>query len=264
MIIYIAIAFGLLFFNEIVVTNKYSELYTTLFTIGITLIVTIVISFIDNTCFDNEIEIATQQNIKTAEENFSVLKDCHDYGLIGIYEKFPITTEEVKNDFINSQSVHIAMNDGKNFFNDNRSLFLERVAIDTLSTTFIVQNYGKSDIMGVLARKNNHKDDYYASKIKNFITDQIENDLIIKKSRDHEIEVYLNSNYNTLAIIVTDNFAMYSIYRVSSGKTTVPHYVFKKDSNEYKSIKDDIENILKDNNKIKISGIVNSDSEVTA
>lgn len=72
-------------------------------------------------------------------------------------------------------------------------------------------------------------------------------------AEDHQFSLYLNPNYNTLSIILTDNYALISIYRLAPEKTTVPHFVFKKGGPEYDRIKADIEKIECPPNKYKLN-----------
>lgn len=86
--------------------------------------------------------------------------------------------------------------------------------------------------------------DYYKDKIKNVITNHL---------NKNGIQVYLNSFYNTMAILVTDNYAIISLYREALGKGKVPHFVFKNNGNncEYKRILDDVRELCKRLEKIK-------------
>lgn len=94
-------------------------------------------------------------------------------------------------------------------------------------------------LYGHLENKN-----YYRDKIKSVIEYHLKN-LKNVSHRSHGIQAYLNPNYNTLAMILTDKYAMVSIYRVAPGKTGVPHFIFGCGGEEYKKVYDDIQKILK-------------------
>ncbi len=235
-LISIAVSFVILFINEHFFKSVDNVLYNIVLTISITLLTTAIFSFISN-LFTNDIDTI-------AENNFSVLKCCHNTGLIGIFDAFPLTCDEIKNDFISSKEVYIVMNDAKAFISSNMVLINERVKCKS-STTFVLQNYKQDDIMKALTRKNGHEEepDYYIKKIEGVINYHISN--LHKKNKKHKIKLFLSSNYNTLAIILTDNYAMMSTYRYASEKSKVPHFIFNRNGSEYTNIKKDIDALLK-------------------
>lgn len=224
--------------------KKYNNVIYALFlTIGITICTNAFTNFVSERKEDDKLfEVATQ--------TFGVLKYCQEYGLIGIYSDFPLSDENMKNEFINSKEFYLVMNDAKNFISNHKELFEKRLQIKHHFTNIIVQDFHQDDIMSALTRKNGHEGNYYKDKIENLIKYDIKQ-LREKCNDKHSLSLYLNPNYNTLAIIVTDNYAMISIYRVSPGKNQVPHFVFEKNSQEYNYIKKDVENI------IEISHLVN-------
>lgn len=88
--------------------------------------------------------------------------------------------------------------------------------------------------------------------IRKKIHDVIEYDLLrlYKEGKDnnHVVKVFLNQNINTLGLILTDDYAMVSIYRVSSGKTTVPHFIYEANGHEYEEVKNDIDRLIDEKN----------------
>lgn len=62
----------------------------------------------------------------------------------------------------------------------------------------------------------------------------------------------MNSNYNTLAIIVTDDYAMISLFRVSSDKDIVPHMVFSKNGIEYEKMRNDVMKVCAESRQIEV------------
>lgn len=235
-----------LLINERYVKNYDVMIYNLIMTVAITLLTTAVFSIFSDLFSSNDIE-------KIASQNFSVLKYCQEYGLEGIYERFPLEMEQIKKDFMASKELYIVMNDAKAFISSNMPLLKERLNSKKSSTIFILQDYKTDDIMSALTRKNGHTEDpdYYKRKIKNLINYHMK-DLKKKCNKSHELLLYLNPNYNTLAMILTDNYALISIYRVAPGKTRVPHFVFKKGKVEYGDIYNDVLKIKELSKKIDI------------
>ena len=244
-LIVIIISLLLLFINEHFMKSD-AVFYNLILTVAVTLLTTAIISWLSDKFLDNSVN-------EIASANFSVLKYCQEYGLIGIYNSFPLDIPQIKNEFSRSKHVYIVMNDAKAFISSNMPLIENRIKNTRGETVFVLQDYRQSDIMSALTRKNGHleNENYYKEKIKSVI------DYHLKKLRNikqkaHNIKVYLNSNYNTLAIILTDNYAMISVYRVASGKTSVPHFVFSCKGDEYKKISDDIYSILTSSSELSL------------
>jgi len=227
----------ILFLNESFIKDFNYIIYTLFLTLGITIFTNSLSAFISDKFKSNELN-------EIASYNFSVLKDCQEYGLIGIYKEIPFENDIIKNEIINSKELHIVMNDGKRFICDNIQLLEERIRIKNHTTTFIIENFKQEDIMDALTRKNGHSEDpdYYKKKIESVIKYHIKS-LKSKCNNEHSFHLYLNPNYNTLSIILTDNYAIFSIYRVAPGKTKIPHFIFKRGGNEYEYIKNDVESI---------------------
>lgn len=231
------ISLFILFFNESIVKDFSNVIYVLLLTIGVTLATNSIAVFISDRFKDNEL-------CEIARQNFSVLRYCQEYGLTGIYIDFPLNDENFKNEIINSKNFYLVMNDGKNFISNHKELLEKRLEIKNHSTHIIIQDYNREDIMSTLTRKNGHRDDYYKDKIKHLIDYDIKN-LKLKCNAKHNFSLHLNSNYNTLAIILTDNYAMISIYRIASGKNQVPHFIFERGGTEYDYIKKDVMEAMK-------------------
>lgn len=230
------ISLVILFFNESFLKNVNNVMYVIFLTIGVTLSTNVLAAYISDK--NNTID-------EIASHNFKVLKSCQEYGLINIQKEFPLGDEAIKTDIINSKNVYIIMNDAKRFISDNILLIEQRIKKEKLSTTFILQDWTQTDVMESLTRKNGHSEnpDYYKNKIHDVINYHIKN---LKNECDstHDFRLYLNPNYNTLAVILTDNYAMYSIYRIAPGKTEVPHFIFKRGCSEYSFVQKDVEKII--------------------
>lgn len=145
------------------------------------------------------------------------------------------------------------MNDAKAFISSHTILLKERMNVKKRNTTFVLQDYNTPDIMSALTRKNGHieDEDYYKRKIQSVIKYHL---VPLKEECDNtsEFSAFLNTNYNTLAIILTDNYAMVSIYRIAPGKSRVPHFVFKKGNKEYNDTYSDVIKIVENAKKIEL------------
>ncbi len=171
---------------------------------------------------------------------------------MGIYDKIPIDNGIIKKDFLNSANLYIIMNDAKAFISANLPFFEERIKIKNGNTTFVLQNYEQTDIMNALTLKNGHEGTYYKEKIRDVIEYHIKKFYQLKEN-NHSVNLYLNNNYNTLAMILSDNYAIVSIYRLASEKTTVPHFLFRKGGTEYMCIKKDIDKILENTKEVNLT-----------
>lgn len=240
--IFLIVALCLLFINERWVTDEFiCSLLTAIAVSSVTTaIFSLVSSWIDKQNMEEKVYSA-----------FPVIKKCNEYGMIDITTKFPFDNIEIKKDFIDSKEVYVLMNDGKNFISTNIDMISERFQQEEKTTNIILLDYEQTDTMDVLTRKNGHDSTpgYYRDKIKEVIDYHLKK---AQKSNTHIINVCLNSNYNTLAIIVTDNYAMISLFRVSSGKDTVPHIIFNKNGSEYERIRKDVMKVCQFSKKVEI------------
>lgn len=238
-------------FVSLFICNNYLEdefLDSLMTTFGISIISSGIFSFIMSSLQIKSIE-------QIIEESLTVVGDCNKQGLVSISDFWPFDNEAFKRDFIESKHVIILMNDGKRFLNNEKTYdALTKRLKQKAFTDFILLDYDQQDTIDCLTRKNGHSDNatYYHDKIKNVIEHEIRINLGNKKYKDHKISVYLNPNYNTLAIVLTDNYAAYSIFRVSPGQDTVPHFLFNANGTEYKRINDDVKNIISSAKKINI------------
>lgn len=227
-----------LFINESIFKYINDIVYIIVLTIGVTISTNVLAAYISDKYKNNDIN-------EIASDNFNVLKSCQAYGLTNIQKGFPLDDEMIRNDIINSKELYIVMNDAKRFISDNTLLIEQRIKQKHHSTKFILQDLNQIDVMNALTRKNGHAENpnYYKDKIRDVIDYHLKT-LKNKCDNKHDFSYYLNPNYNTLAIILTDNYAMYSIYRIATGKTDVPHFIFKKGCSEYESVRRDVESII--------------------
>lgn len=253
-LVFLICCVALLFFNERWVKDEF--LYNLLMTIAIsgltTVIYSIVSSLIERKSVTEILQSEKQEITEILQSCIQTANRCQEYGLKDIDKRFPLENEKIKSDFIESETVYILMNDGKNFFSSQGELLKKRYSEDGKKTNIVLLNYEQEDTMSVLTRKNGHgnKPDYYKDKIKEVIDYHLTK---VEKRDTHILNIYLNSNYNTLAMIVTDNYAMISLFRVSSGKDEVPHLIFDKSGSEYERIRNDIVKVCRNSRKYIIN-----------
>ena len=187
------------------VLAEYKVLSAILQTIGISGFASGIFSFVSDRIHTNRVE-------EILESGLPVWSDVSSMGIKSVAYRWPFDDDDFKEDFINSKDVIILMNDGKNFISNYKEILRKRFSIAGLNTTFILLDYGQSDVMSVLTRKNGHDADknYYSRKIAGVVSYDIK-DLLSQKDSGHILTVYLNSNYQPVAGAVTDHFALYSI-----------------------------------------------------
>jgi len=123
-------------------------------------------------------------------------------------------------------------------------LFRSRFNHKNKTTNIVLLDPKANDSISVLTRKNGHQGDYYKNKINDFIYELIAEQ---KKYGAHRIKVYVHKLYTTMAVVLTDKYAMVSLYRISPGKDDVPHFTFGKkqlDNCEYNKINEDIKKLI--------------------
>ena len=237
--ILLIILFAFLFVNERYVKTKDLFFYNLLLALINSALVSILFSLFSDAKLRDELN-------EVSQKSFSVLKDCQDARLYMIsYQGFPLEDPKIHDDFIDSKKLVIVMNDAKAFISSHIPLLQERLSQSGKETTFIIQDYKQTDIMDVLTRKNGHDKtpDYYKEKIKDVIDYHIQTQLQNFAHKKHNLSYLLNPNYNTVATILMDHYAMESIYRNAAGKSEVPHFVYEKDGREYNHIRTDVEKL---------------------
>ncbi|WP_196607392.1 hypothetical protein [Pectinatus frisingensis] len=178
---------------------------------------------------------------------FPINKKCEHYGLVDIEKNFPLNDEDIKTEFIHSKKFYLVMNDGKGFISSNNALFTERLSQKTHETNIILLNPDNIELMTLLSKRNHHDEPYYANKIKGVISYHIDMWL----SKDYKVKLYLNDVYNTMSILLLDEFAIISLYREATGIGEVPHLVFKKGGTEYEKICNDVMELCDKSKKYK-------------
>ena len=243
----ILIAFILMICSQLLIKQYSAEWYIIAFSIASSVLATVIVSIVTKLFDGNNIE-------EEIIERFEVLRIYQQYNLERIQDTFPLD-EKYKQDFIKSKRVVVVMNDAKAFVSNNHPLFDERLKQKNSETIFIIEDYNQNDIIAALERKNGHESGYYKKKIYDVIGYDLMHLYDDAKQNNHHLKLFLNHNINTLGIILTDTYAMESIYRVSAGKTTVPHFVFTADGKEYGEVSRDVENLI--SGKENCTGLVN-------
>jgi hypothetical protein len=236
----------ILYFN-----NKYNhdELFLPMLNLIATSIITsalfsIIMNIFSKNYFENELQ-------KLISKEIPFMFRLSQKGLVEYEELFPLKKDIYENDFIKSKSITIVMNDAKKFYSNNITLFRSRFSQKNKITNIILLDPESKDSISVLTRKNSHEGSYYKDKINSFI-DELLNEQ--KNYKTHKIKVCVHNLYTTMAVVLTDKYAMVSLYRISPGKDDVPHFIFEKNQVndcEYKKIYDDIKRLLSHSKEIK-------------
>lgn len=201
-------------------------------------LLTIVINFFQRDYFEEKFT-------ETLETKLPFMDKLNKIGIIGFDSEFPLKSAEYTNSFLESDTVTLVFNDGKRFFQNNSELFKKRFSKKDKCTRFIFMNPYSNDSISVLTRKNGHEGDYYKNKIEDFIS-YLKKEA--KQLTDHKIEIYTHDLFTTMSVILTERYAMFSLYRISPGQNTVPHITVERNNSdlcEYEKILDDIEKLIK-------------------
>ena len=208
----------------------------------ISILTALIVNFITYLIAKNDYKEAYKELVGN---NIPFLYKLNNKGLVDFDKVFPLEIDIYRKDFLESKEVTLVMNDGKLFITNNITLFKRRLKEKDKTTRFIFINPDSEDSISVLTRKNDHSDDpsYYKDKIKEF-SQEIEK---YEKDPTHKVEVLYHNYFTTMGILLTDSYAMISLYRISPGKDTVPNLIFKKNDEEeceFCRIKDDIQRII--------------------
>ena len=183
---------------------------------------------------------------KTFEEKFifeylPMFEESQKIGLKKITYK-PIDTEEYKKNLLNSNKLIVVMNDGKTFLRNYHSVLKNRINKKGI-TQFILLNPDSKFVEFLSERNEKETKDYYKNKIKDVIKEL--KGISHNKKNGHKFEIYIHNGFHPYAVVMCDNKAMVSMYRLSPGKHEVLHFLFEYVGNdsEYEKIKQDIENL---------------------
>ena len=215
----------------------------------VSLLSALAVAGITSSTFSIISKLIDERNLNsTIQEYFPILNKIIDNAIIDYGTDYFFDREDFRNDFLHSKSVTIVMSDGKLFYTDNHKLLLKRLEKPKLTTNFVIHDYKQQDTISVLTRKNGHSDDpeYYVRKIKDFISRCLVN---IQKHKTHEFNIYLNPNFSSMRVVLTDNYAVYAPYWQTSAYRDTPSYIIKRGGKEYENIYIDTAFLLKKNSK---------------
>ncbi|MDU3159094.1 MAG: hypothetical protein E7B34_26205, partial [Hafnia alvei] len=166
-----------------------------------------------------------------------------------ISDSFELDTYQDK--IINSKKLTVVMNDGKSFISANSAIFKKRLNIPGKETNLVLLD-PRSEFINLLNRKNGKSDsEYYQRKLIN-IFDEIFQDYEVHEK--HDFKIYIHSMFNTMSVIIFDDIAMISLYRLSPGKSIVPHFEFKNtgEGSEYSEVVSDVNKLLSNQDIVDI------------
>lgn len=168
-------------------------------------------------------------------------------GIEDISDSFEI--DKYQDKIINSKVMTVVMNDGKSFIGHNSYIFKRRLKLKNKETNFVLLD-PRSEIVSFLNKKNGKQDPhYYQRKIVDVIK-EILHDFDIDKG--HKVNVYVHEMFNTMSVLRFDDIAMISLYRLSPGKSIVPHIEFRNvgGDSEYTEIVEDVDKLIKISDRI--------------
>lgn len=110
----------LLFVNERWIEDEFlNNLIMTLAISGITTGIFSFLSFL----------IEKKDVMEILKSSFCIINKTQKYGLKDIDKGFPFDDEKIASDFVESKTIYILMNDGKNFFSSQTELLKKRYSV---------------------------------------------------------------------------------------------------------------------------------------
>lgn len=181
-------------------------------------------------------------------EKFPLLIDLEKIGL-----KKLTYDNKLKNHGINiveSDELFIVMNDGNHFLTNNAEELSQRLQRKGKKTVIILMD-GESSAEKQLCERNKKETGHYKSKIEGTIKHY---ETYLKNgSPEHELSIYKYKYSFLTSIVATSTEAFVGLYKNSSGKFEAPlHFVFSSDGSEFKSIKKDIDRLIKSSVKVRL------------
>ena len=143
------------------------------------------------------------------------------------------------------------MNDGKSFIGNNSYIFKRRFKLPNKETNFILLD-PTSEFIPLLNKKNGKQDPaYYQRKLLDVIKEILMDFEVVE---GHVVNIYVHKMFNTMSVLSFDDVAMISLYRLSPGKSIVPHIEFKNvgENSEYSEIIEDVNKLVGISRKITI------------
>ncbi|MDC9531874.1 hypothetical protein [Pseudoalteromonas sp. Angola-7] len=168
-------------------------------------------------------------------------------GIEDISDSFEI--DKYQDKIVNSKNMTVVMNDGKSFIGHNSYIFKRRFKLENKETNFVLLD-PQSDFIAFLNKKNGkHDEHYYQRKLLDIIKEILFDFDVIE---GHKINVYVHGMFNTMSVLRFDDVAMISLYRLSPGKSIVPHIEFRNvgGESEFIEIVDDVKKLIEISTKI--------------
>ncbi|MCR9850326.1 hypothetical protein, partial [Vibrio antiquarius] len=213
-----------------------------LLSLGTSIFILLTISFYVN----EKIKFHTNAEIKQlVHEKFPVLVDMEKQGFINtIYSN---NMKENSVDIVNSETLYLVMNDGKNFIANNSGALSERFRKDNKKTVVILLD-PESSSQDFLCHKNRKDSGHYKVKVLDAIKSM--KNYLDYGSEKHELLVYLYEYPFSLNIVATNECAVIGIYRNSAGNFGAPpSYVYSSKGTEYESIMGDVHRLIENSEK---------------
>lgn len=168
-------------------------------------------------------------------------------GIEDISDSFEI--DKYQDKIVNSKIMTIVMNDGKSFIGHNSYIFKRRFKLANKETNFVLLD-PESDFIDFLNKKNGKNDSHYYQRKLLEVIKEILFDFDVAES--HSINVYVHKMFNTMSVLRFDDVAMISLYRLSPGKSIVPHIEFRNigGESEFVEIVEDVKKLIEISRKV--------------
>ncbi|MDU8023297.1 MAG: hypothetical protein E7J15_06000 [Neisseria sp.] len=156
-----------------------------------------------------------------------------------------------ENIIINSDTLSIVMNDGQRWVGNNIVALEKRFC--KKSDLFIFLVHPESKFLDILAEKTNNDD---TEGLKNKINSTVSRikEAYEKSTKKGNVIIYgINKVFPTKSIFLTEDTLLETPYQTSSGRVTIPMYIYEKVSYQnsiYEFVAHDIEELKKESEKI--------------
>jgi len=172
-------------------------------------------------------------------------KQEKSFGLISIFSKSD--QYDLHKFLLNNKALFVLLNDGRSWISVHAPTIESRLAKEDLTTTFIL-THPKSDMVKVLAKKQEMSESDIRNKIKQFICS-------IKALPGYspsKIQILGHYLYNPHSVFLGDERAIVTPYHASAGRRFVPLYIFENKgiNSYYYSIGQDIDYLVKQSEDI--------------
>ncbi len=141
-----------------------------------------------------------------------------------------------------NKNIVIVLNDGRTWISHNEQHIVEKLNSEDCTMTFIVTSKD-SEMIDVLARKQSVDRSAIIAKIDEFL----ESIARINRKSSRKINVFVHKLYNPHSIFLGDEEVIITPYLTSTGRNTVPLYLYKNTGNYsyFRRVKSDVENLMR-------------------